>query len=42
MATARPRQLLGLPVPAMEAGQPADLVVFDWEPGGDVRVCEVV
>ena len=42
MATARPRQLLGLPVPAMEAGQPADLVLFDWEPGGDVRVCKTV
>jgi N-acetylglucosamine-6-phosphate deacetylase len=38
MATARPRQLLGLPVPTIESGQPADLVLFDWEPGGDVRV----
>jgi N-acetylglucosamine-6-phosphate deacetylase len=38
MAGARPRQLLGLPVPTIEAGQPADLVVFDWEPGGDLRV----
>jgi N-acetylglucosamine-6-phosphate deacetylase len=38
MATARPRQLLGLPVTTIEVGQPADLVVFDWEPGGDVRV----
>lgn len=42
MATARPRQLLRLPVPTLDAGQPADLVVFDWEPGGGVAVREVV
>lgn len=42
MATARPRQLLGLPVPTLAAGQPADLVVFDWEPGGDLVVRQVV
>jgi N-acetylglucosamine-6-phosphate deacetylase len=42
MAAARPRQLLGLPVPAIEPGAPADLVVFDWEPGGEVRVRAVV
>jgi N-acetylglucosamine-6-phosphate deacetylase len=40
MATARPRQLLGLPVNVIAVGQPADLVVFDWEPGGNVRVQE--
>jgi N-acetylglucosamine-6-phosphate deacetylase len=38
MATARPRQLLGLPVPTLEVGQPADLVVFEWEPGGPLCV----
>ncbi|MBX9581027.1 MAG: amidohydrolase family protein [Gemmataceae bacterium] len=38
MTTARPRQLLGLPVPTLAPGQPADLVVFEWEPGGDLRV----
>lgn len=38
MATARPRQLLGLPVHTIEPGQPADLMLFDWEPGGDLRV----
>lgn len=38
MATARPRQLMGLPVNTIDVGQPADLVVFDWEPGGDVVV----
>lgn len=38
MATIRPRQLLGLPVHAIEPGQPADLVLFDWQPGGEVVV----
>jgi N-acetylglucosamine-6-phosphate deacetylase len=42
MATARPRQLLGLPVHTIEVGQPAELVLFEWEPGGDVRVSETV
>jgi N-acetylglucosamine-6-phosphate deacetylase len=42
MASTRPRQLLGLPVPVIEPGQPADLVVFDWEPGGVVAVREIV
>jgi N-acetylglucosamine-6-phosphate deacetylase len=42
MASVRPRQLLGLPVPRLEVGQPADLVVFDWEPGGEVVVREVI
>lgn len=39
MATARPRELLGLPVPTLAVGQPADLVAFDWRPGGDLSVC---
>jgi N-acetylglucosamine-6-phosphate deacetylase len=38
MATARPRELLGLPVPTLAVGQPADLVRFDWQPGGELRV----
>jgi len=42
MAAVRPRELLGLPVPAIEIGQEADLVVFDWEPGGELRVKEVL
>jgi N-acetylglucosamine-6-phosphate deacetylase len=42
MATARPRELLGQPVPAIAPGEPADLVVFDWEPGGDVIVRQVM
>src|SRR5262249_6725981 len=37
MAGARPRQLLGLPVPRLEAGAAADLVLFDWE-GDEFRV----
>jgi N-acetylglucosamine-6-phosphate deacetylase len=38
MAAVRPRELLGLPVPAIEVGQPADLVTFDWRPGGKLAV----
>jgi N-acetylglucosamine-6-phosphate deacetylase len=42
MASARPRQLLGLPVTMIEVGQPADLMLFDWEPGGEVKVRRVL
>jgi N-acetylglucosamine-6-phosphate deacetylase len=38
MAGARPRALLGLPPRRLEAGQPAELVLFDWEEGGDFAV----
>jgi N-acetylglucosamine-6-phosphate deacetylase len=38
MATTRPRALLGLPPWRLEPGYRADLVLFDWEPGGDFRV----
>ncbi len=38
MAGARPRELLGLPPVRLEPGCPADLVLFDWEPGGDFVV----
>jgi len=38
MASARPRELLGLPPRRLEAGQPAELVLFDWHDGGDFRV----
>jgi N-acetylglucosamine-6-phosphate deacetylase len=37
MAGARPRQLLGLPPRRLEPGQPAELVLFDWQEGGDFR-----
>jgi N-acetylglucosamine-6-phosphate deacetylase len=42
MAGARPRQLLGLPPRRLEPGHPADLVLFNWEPGGDFRVTATV
>jgi N-acetylglucosamine-6-phosphate deacetylase len=42
LASAQPRKLLGLPVTTIEAGQPADLVLFEWEPGGELKVCAVV
>jgi N-acetylglucosamine-6-phosphate deacetylase len=38
MATTHPRQLLGLPTQTIEADQPAELVLFEWKPGEDVRV----
>jgi N-acetylglucosamine-6-phosphate deacetylase len=38
MASARPRELLGLPAAELKAGATADLVLFDWEEGGDFRV----
>jgi N-acetylglucosamine-6-phosphate deacetylase len=38
MATIRPRQLLGLPIQMIEVGHPADLVVFDWQPDGEMSV----
>jgi N-acetylglucosamine-6-phosphate deacetylase len=38
MATARPRELLGLPPRPLAVGAPAELVQFDWEEGGEVRV----
>jgi len=40
MATARPRELMGLPVHTIEPGQPADLMFFDWEPGSDLVISE--
>jgi N-acetylglucosamine-6-phosphate deacetylase len=38
MAGARPRELLGLAPQRLQPGDPADLVLFDWEQGGDFRV----
>jgi N-acetylglucosamine-6-phosphate deacetylase len=38
MAGARPRELLGLPPRRLEVGMPAELILFDWEPGGEVQV----
>lgn len=38
MATVRPRQLLGLPLPRLDRGAPADLILFDWQPGETWRL----
>jgi N-acetylglucosamine-6-phosphate deacetylase len=38
MAGVRPRELLGLPVPRIAAGESAEFIVFDWQPGSEVRV----
>jgi N-acetylglucosamine-6-phosphate deacetylase len=38
MASLRPRQLLGLPLPALEPGTATDLLLFDWRHSGDFRV----
>jgi N-acetylglucosamine-6-phosphate deacetylase len=42
MASARPRELLGLPPRQVQAGEPADLVLFEWGEGGDFRVTTTV
>jgi N-acetylglucosamine-6-phosphate deacetylase len=42
MAASRPRQLLGLPENSLDVGDLADVVVFDWEPGGVIIVRQVV
>jgi N-acetylglucosamine-6-phosphate deacetylase len=38
MASSQPRELLGLPSRRLEPGQPAELMLFDWQAGGDVQV----
>ena len=42
MAGARPRQLLGLAPRPLQVGPPADLILFDWQPGEDFRLRAVV
>lgn len=42
MAGARPRELLRLPPRRLQVGMPAELVLFDWEEGGAVRVRETI
>ena len=42
MATARPRELLGLPPREIAVGQPAELIVFDWQPGETFRLRDSV
>src|SRR5207253_691654 len=36
MASARPRELFGLPPRRLEIGHPAQLMLFDWEPGAEI------
>jgi N-acetylglucosamine-6-phosphate deacetylase len=38
MATARPRELLGLPERDVRPGEPAEFVLFGWEPGAASRM----
>jgi N-acetylglucosamine-6-phosphate deacetylase len=42
MAGARPRELLGLPPRRLQAGDPAELVLFDWNPGAQFHIAEVI
>jgi N-acetylglucosamine-6-phosphate deacetylase len=42
MASARPRALLGMPFRALEPGQPADLILFNWEEGGALHVFQTL
>jgi N-acetylglucosamine-6-phosphate deacetylase len=42
MASAQPRQLLRLPALELAAGAPADLILFNWKPGQEVRVVATV
>ncbi len=42
MAVARPRELLGLPPRILEPTAAADLVLFAWEPGQELRVLATV
>jgi N-acetylglucosamine-6-phosphate deacetylase len=42
MASARPRELFGLPPRRLEPGHPAQLMLFDWQPGGDLLVRDVL
>lgn len=42
MAGSRPRELLGLPFQSLEAGSPADLILFDWSEGKEVRILKTI
>ena len=42
MAGARPQQLLGLEARPLQAGAAADLVLFDWQPGRELRVAATI
>jgi N-acetylglucosamine-6-phosphate deacetylase len=42
MAGAQPRELLGLPPRRLEVGDPAELILFEWEPGCEFALSDVV
>jgi N-acetylglucosamine-6-phosphate deacetylase len=42
MATVHPRQLLDLPIHTLDAGQPAELVLFEWREGEELRVVSML
>jgi dihydroorotase-like cyclic amidohydrolase len=42
MASARPRELLGLPSNTLAVGKPADLILFYWEEGESLVVRETL
>ncbi len=42
MASARPRALLGLHTPSVTVGDRGPFVLFDWQPGEEVTVRQVV
>ena len=42
MASARPRELLRLPPRRLEPGMPAELMLFDWQPGEEFCVNEII
>jgi N-acetylglucosamine-6-phosphate deacetylase len=42
MAGARPRELLGLPPRRLKPGDAAQLMMFDWQAGGELEVRDVI
>jgi N-acetylglucosamine-6-phosphate deacetylase len=42
MAGARPRELLRLPPRRLQAGDPAELILFEWRPGAEFRVVDLI
>lgn len=42
MAGANPRELLGLPPRRLQVGDPADLVLFTWRPGEQVKCTQLI
>jgi hypothetical protein len=38
MACIRPRELLGLPIPQLAAGNPAEFIALNWKPGAELKI----